>query len=702
MAVRRLDESSIRKLRAGCVIGSLAQAAEELVCNSVDAGATTIKVRIHSGFSLTVEDNGHGMRREDLELAGTRYATSKLRFPDFASGTMPKSLGFKGEALYSLVSCSVVEIVTRHRASPTTYRKVMVGEELLSLAPCNPSRPIGTTVTLRDLFHNQPVRRKLYQRDKGPAFASLQARMNGLAVAFPKVSFTVTDETRGRRLLCVRHSEGLAFRVGQLCGPRRLDDLAEADVAVGTIRLRGLLQASLPRGLTSKSQQFVQVNGRPVLESVISDELNRLWKVARQGMHCADDDVGGARSYPSFFVDIQVPYDSFDVLHEVNKSRAEFEHMVEASIRQAVREVAAALWKVDAQTLHNPTTGSLRSPIRLLQTCGDPKSAGNPSPHGGAKSQPSSPTVGRRARPGTPHMLRQHLTKVPGVARSNVREIEWTTAGKGTNLGSSSVRVHASDGTLPLVRNTADFLHRSSWEKGPERETTTAKLGEAAVSRHQQPQHNLINPMQFGHVEARSNVVSREPRKSLDTLANANIPIQCAYDVVKGSSLYELTRSRLAAGCVMSQVSNKFILLKSGTGIVAIDQHAADERIRLEELRAEYVDSGKPLIPRKLSQPQALHLSTEDLTLLGKKKDLFERWGWRWTPKYLTHAACINDTYLSVEDLKAFLSQLALNAHQSHVPLSLLRLLESKACRSAIMFGDRLLRHVSNAQVARI
>ena len=129
------------------------------------------------------------------------------------------------------------------------------------------------------------------------------------------------------------------------------------------------------------------------------------------------------------------------------------------------------------------------------------------------------------------------------------------------------------------------------------------------------------------------------------------LPIHCAQQAVQKSSYLGLSRDDLASAKIMTQVHNQFIILQSGTMIIAIDQHAADERVRLEELRAEYIEQ-RCLEPQKLPKPQALQLSPDDLALLKNRRKECERWGWRWTPKYLTHAACIKDTQLSVTDLQ--------------------------------------------------
>lgn len=141
-------------LRGGVAIAGLAQAVEECVCNSLDAGASEVHVELDAAaLSFRVADDGAGIPQASLAALGSRGATSKL--PGAAT------LGFHGEALAALVECAVVEVTSRAAGSFETYTKVLSGGGTARLGLALEQRvQRGTVVHVRDLFHNAPVRRK--------------------------------------------------------------------------------------------------------------------------------------------------------------------------------------------------------------------------------------------------------------------------------------------------------------------------------------------------------------------------------------------------------------------------------------------------------------------------------------------------------------------------------------------------------------
>ncbi len=156
--IRILSEDLIAKIAAGEIVERPASVVKELIENSIDAGGTLIFVDIKAGGmeSIRVMDNGCGMSREDALLATERYATSKVQ--DEEDLYTIQTLGFRGEALPSIVSISKMRLITRDDTSQVgteVYReagkKVRVSDA---------GSPVGTSVEVKNLFYNTPVRRK--------------------------------------------------------------------------------------------------------------------------------------------------------------------------------------------------------------------------------------------------------------------------------------------------------------------------------------------------------------------------------------------------------------------------------------------------------------------------------------------------------------------------------------------------------------
>ena len=158
-----LDELTINKIAAGEVIERPASVIKEMVENSIDAGATNITVEIKNGgiSYIKVSDNGKGIAQDDLEIAFERHATSKIRNADDLDTVT--SMGFRGEALASIAAIANVEMVSKTQEQDIGYRVVVEAGNILEKeeAGCK----TGTTITVRNLFFNTPVRYKFLKKD---------------------------------------------------------------------------------------------------------------------------------------------------------------------------------------------------------------------------------------------------------------------------------------------------------------------------------------------------------------------------------------------------------------------------------------------------------------------------------------------------------------------------------------------------------
>lgn len=273
--IRQLDEAAINRIAAGEVVERPASAVKELVENALDAGASRITVDYADGGKtlIRVTDDGCGMSGDDLPLALSRHATSKIDGSDLLN---IHSFGFRGEALPSLGSVGRLTITSRvagHDAATIT----VAGGRMGPVRPAALSR--GTVVDLRDLFYATPARLKFLRSDRAEATAILEV-VRRLALAEPTVGFTLRDMTgggEGRVMFRADPGQGdffeaLRTRVGGVLGAEFIDNAMRVDVEREGLALSGY--AALPtysRG--SSVQQFVFVNGRPVLDRMLLGAL---------------------------------------------------------------------------------------------------------------------------------------------------------------------------------------------------------------------------------------------------------------------------------------------------------------------------------------------------------------------------------------------------------------------------------------------
>lgn len=231
-----LDRETAELIAAGEVIERPASVVKELVENSIDAGATAITVEIqHGGVRLIrVTDNGCGIEREDVPKAFLRHATSKVLRPEDLDriGT----LGFRGEALASICTVSECEILTRAAAEEIGTRYTLAGECAGELAEAG--CPVGTTVTVKNLFYNVPARMKFLKKDstEGTAVATLIDR---LALSHPEIAFKLIRDRETK--LATPGSGDLLATVFAVYGNEFGRGLIPVECESGPIRVSGYL-----------------------------------------------------------------------------------------------------------------------------------------------------------------------------------------------------------------------------------------------------------------------------------------------------------------------------------------------------------------------------------------------------------------------------------------------------------------------------
>ncbi|MDB9944010.1 DNA mismatch repair endonuclease MutL [Octadecabacter sp.] len=272
--IRQLDDAAINRIAAGEVVERPASAVKELVENALDAKATRVEISIADGGKtlICVTDNGVGMTPDDLPLALSRHATSKIDGSDLLN---IHSFGFRGEALPSLGA--VGRLTIRSRTVDGEGAEVTVAGGVHD--PVRPSAlTAGTVVELRDLFYATPARLKFLRTDRAEMQA-ISDVIKRLAMAEPFVTFILTDVSQGKSRVTFRADaetgdmfEGLHARLRSVLGKDFAYNALPIDALREDVHLTGY--AALPtysRG--SAVQQFLFVNGRPVRDKVLIGAL---------------------------------------------------------------------------------------------------------------------------------------------------------------------------------------------------------------------------------------------------------------------------------------------------------------------------------------------------------------------------------------------------------------------------------------------
>ncbi len=280
--IRELPSLLVNQIAAGEVVERPASVIKELVENSLDAGATRIEVEVQQGGVklMRVSDDGHGIHRDDLPLALSRHATSKVTSLEDLERIA--SMGFRGEALPSIASVSRLSLISREAGSEHAWR---LDADSGDLAPA--AHPVGTTVEVRDLFYNTPARRKFLRTEK-TEFGHIEQVVRRLALARPEVAFQLAHN--GRQLFATRPAADRAAqerRLAGLLGEAFVEQALFFEHAAAGLTLRGWVA----RPTFSRSQADMQhfyVNGRMVRDKLVTHAVRQAFQdVLYHGRHPA-------------------------------------------------------------------------------------------------------------------------------------------------------------------------------------------------------------------------------------------------------------------------------------------------------------------------------------------------------------------------------------------------------------------------------
>ncbi len=305
-AIHLLPDLLISQIAAGEVVERPASAVKELVENSLDAGAHTIRVELEEGGMrlIRVSDDGVGIARDDLPLALARHATSKIA--SLADLEAVASLGFRGEALASIAAVARLSLTSRSAGSGHAWRITAQDGVLSAVQPAALAR--GTVVEVRDLFFNTPARRKFLRTD-ATEYAHCEETLRRMALARPGVAFELVHNGR----VVWRHAaQDWRERALAVLGETFAGACRSLDVQAGVLRLYGLV--SLPAfSRAGRDAQYLFINGRYVRDKLLTQAVREAYR-----------DVLHHARHPAYVLHLELPPAQVDVNVHPAKTEVRF------------------------------------------------------------------------------------------------------------------------------------------------------------------------------------------------------------------------------------------------------------------------------------------------------------------------------------------------------------------------------------------
>jgi len=343
--VRILAEAVANRIAAGEVVERPASVVKELVENAIDAGANEVRVEAESGGKrmIRVSDDGCGMAHDDALLAFERHATSKLRTSDDLLSIA--TLGFRGEALPSIASVSRLLLETRAAEEEEGTRVEFAGGKLIGVKPMG--APVGTTVSVADLFYCVPARRK-FLKSESTELGHIASLVTHYALAHPGRHFVLKTPTQ--EIINVPPVANLADRVYQLFGRQVLDELLELPTASAPLRAAITEQELEPDERAAQlsvggfiSRPEIQRANRNNIYVFVNRRLVRD-RVILHAIHEAYRNLMPGTVFPSLLLFLDLPAEEVDVNVHPAKIEVRFRHpaFVHDFARDVIRQALVA------------------------------------------------------------------------------------------------------------------------------------------------------------------------------------------------------------------------------------------------------------------------------------------------------------------------------------------------------------------------
>jgi DNA mismatch repair protein MutL len=342
VTIKILPARLANQIAAGEVVERPASVVKELVENSLDSGATRIDIDIEKGGAklIRVRDNGKGIPKDELQLALSRHATSKIHTLDDLEAIM--SLGFRGEALASISSVARLTLTSRPATQEQAWSAYAEGRDMaVTLTPA--AHPIGTTLEVLDLFFNTPARRKFLRTEK-TEFNHIDELLKRIALSRFDVSINLKHNGKlVRQYRAAKTEPQLEKRIAAVCGAGFVRHMLKIELDHNDLKLHGWI--TTPEGARAQSDlQYCYVNGRMMKDKLINHAIRQSYENS-----LAPD------QYAAYilFIDIdphQVDVNVHPAKHEVRFHQA---RLVHDFIYQALSDALVQAKSIDAPVTSN-------------------------------------------------------------------------------------------------------------------------------------------------------------------------------------------------------------------------------------------------------------------------------------------------------------------------------------------------------------
>lgn len=622
--IKLLDQYTIDKIAAGEVIERPGSVIKELVENSIDAGANAITIEIKEGGMsfIRITDNGCGISKEEVPVAFLRHATSKLKTADDLLKIA--SLGFRGEALSSIAAVAQVELITKQKNALTGTRYQIHGGKEISNEEIG--APLGTTIVVRNLFYNTPARKKFMKTPatEGSYIYDLVCRM---AMSHPDISFKFI--MNGADKLFTSGNGRLKEIIYHIYGRDITNNLLEINASNDQVKITGYLaKPSISRG--NRSFEDYYVNQRYIKSNILTKAIEDAYRTFVM-----------VHKFPFTVINFEIDPSLIDV--NIHPAKRELKFINEPDMYDftyiSVRK--ALLFK---ELIPTVTPGKDKRP----ETLAERKVEKRPEPfETNRRATELPPQPARPAQQEKPSMpMQQATSNIPA------QSMQPTTSASGQTV-SSVIQSRQEQSVKPELADVQSKPDRavqpdvSNIQPNPEhfaspiimqnrnnspveiqylkednqsgKNITNNMVAENIVPYLTQPTKAALNPAE---ASLQTNETS-EQKKQEPITPEAKVKYE-QMDMFEDKFLTPEAKKKHR---IIGQLFKTYWLIEYEDKFFIMDQHAAHEKVKFEELMANY--KNKTAIPQYLMPPAIVSLSGTESEFLRENLEFFQNLGFQ-------------------------------------------------------------------------
>ncbi len=607
--IKVLDQNTINKIAAGEVIEKPSSVIKELVENSIDSGATAVTVEVKGGglSFLRVTDNGAGIKKDEVKLAFLRHATSKLvTVEDLLSIS---SLGFRGEALASIAAVAQVEMITKTADDVTGLRYQIHGGKEISSEEIG--APGGTTIIVRNLFYNTPARKKFMKTDATET-SYIYDLMCRICMSHPEISFKFI--ANGTDKLFTSGNGKLRDIIYHIYGRDITSNLLEINAENDYMKISGYIaRPCISRG--NRSFEGYYVNHRYIKSAVLTKAIEDAFRTFVM-----------IHKFPFTEINFQVRPDLLDVNVHPTKMELKF---------------------ANSQDIYSFTYNAIRETLLFKELIPDVAPGKDPKPEtfkqrnvGKApeafENKRREAIVRAEERTVPQSQPEQHRPAEPQNQPEQLRSAETQTSPQQLcpiEPQTSSQPVHPVieiiDETSSSNNKGSDVIDNNKMEKPAGNYIYADRNND--LERAIVQNRNVVNesPAYTAPAPARPSVTAATQDSTVSAASDAAYIEEAGKKYVQQDMFQEkfLTKEARAKHRLIGQLFKTYWLIEYDGKFFIMDQHAAHEKVKYEELMENY--KNKKIYSQYLMPPAVVTLSAAEIEFLHENMEMFEALGYQ-------------------------------------------------------------------------